>query len=238
MDSSIPAALRGTSTTCRVRGCDGRWHHQDMCDVVLADLTGDSAGLIAEVDSIDGGPVQLVVWEGEGRDLLRTSDPAAGHAFADRLRALAAAVDKGAALLAPEVKPEPVDYAARFAALDSDVLFDVEEQGDCDDAQKYIESLLIVLSEWRPRIVAMLADAPEWAVPEAAAYRRALDRTREAFVQWEFRYEGGPTLPYPFDLPEMVTPTSSKGHAETVTPVARIVSAGRRDLVVREAVAA
>jgi hypothetical protein len=85
--------------TCRVRGCDGRWHSQDMCDVVLADLSGESAGLIAEVDSIDGGPVQLVVWEGEGRDLLRTSDPAAGHAFADRLRALAAAVDKGADLL-------------------------------------------------------------------------------------------------------------------------------------------
>lgn len=84
---------------CRIRGCDGRWHAEEMCDVVLVDMPTAGVDLIVEVDSIDSGPVELVVWEGEGRDLLRTSDPAAGRAFADRLRALAAAVDRGVDLL-------------------------------------------------------------------------------------------------------------------------------------------
>jgi hypothetical protein len=199
-------AQRADGTTCRVRGCDGRWHGQDMCDVVLADLGTTGVDLIAEVDSIDGGPVQLVVWEGEGRDLLRTSDPAAVHAFADRLRALAAAVDKGAALLAAPPKgaanPEPVDYAARFAELNSDVLFALEDEGDCDAASEYVKALLVVLAEWRPRVLALLAETPaDQDVPDATAYRRALDRTREAWLQYSFRYEGGPVLPYPFDLP-------------------------------------
>jgi hypothetical protein len=221
--------VNAITTVCRVVGCDGRWHDDDMCDVVLADLQGEGVSLIAEVDSVEGGPVELVVWEGEdGRDLLRTTSPAAGHAFADRLRALAAAVDKGAALLAPAVV-EPVDYAARFAALDSDVLFDLEDGGDCDTAQRYVQSLLMVLAEWRPRVVAMLADAPEWAVPEAAVYRRALDRTREAWAQYSFRYEGGPVLPWPFDLPEPVAPVA----LADAQPVARIVSVGRRALTVR-----
>lgn len=222
---------------CQVRGCDGRWHNDDMCNVVLADLAGDGASLIAEVDSVNGGPVQLVVWEGEdGRDLLRTSDPAASRAFADRLRSLATAVDKGAALLAPPVPVEPVDFAARFAALDSDVLFDLEDTGDCDTATKFVESLLIVLAEWRPRVVAMLADAPEWAVPEAAAYRRALDRTREAWLQYSFRYRGGPVLPYPFDLPEPVAPQVGQV-TDTGKPPTRIVRPGHRDLIVREVAA-
>jgi hypothetical protein len=235
-----------SAITCRIPGCNGYWHADDMCDVVLADLAGDSATLIAEVDTIDGGPVQLVVWEGEdGRDLLRTSDPAAGRAFAERLRALAAgrafaerlralaaAVDKGAALLAPAVKPEPVDYASRFAALDSDVLFDVEEQGDCEAARNYVESLLIVLTEWRTRVTGLLAETPaEWAVPEAGEYQRALNRTREAWLQYSFRWQGGPALPWPFDAPEPVA------QPKPITPVARIVSAGRRDLVVREVAA-
>lgn len=221
-----------TAAACHLPGCTGTWHDEDICDVVLADLATPGASLIAEVNIEPGAAPQLVVWEGaDGRDLIRTHDRAAGHDFANRLRALAAAVDKGAALLPPVVKPEPVDYAARFAALDSDVLFALEDAGDCDSAQKYVESLLIVLAEWRPRVVAMLADAPEWAVPEAAQYRRALDRTREAFVQWEFRYEGGPTLSYPFDLPEQAPAVAP------VAPVARIASAGRRDLIVRGAAA-
>lgn len=222
---------------CRVRGCDGRWHNDDMCDVVLADLAGDGASLIAEVDSVDGGPLELVVWEGEdGRDLLRTSNPAAGRAFADRLRSLAAAVDKGAALLAPPVEVEPIDFAARFASLDSDVLFDLEDAADCDTASKFVESLLIVLAEWRPRVVAMLADAPEWAVPEAAAYRRALDRTREAWLQYSFRWAGGPELPWPFDLPEAVSPQVGQV-TDTGKPLTRISRPGHRDLVLREVAA-
>ena len=190
-------------TECRIRGCDGQWHGQDMCDVVLADLSTAGASLIAEVDSVDGGPVELVVWEGaDGRDLLRTSDPAAGHAFADRLRALAAAVDKGAALLAPPVPVEPVGYAARFAELNSDLLFALEDEGDCDKASEYVKDLLIVLAEWRPRVLALLAETPAGQdALEADAYRQALDRTREAWLQYSFRYEGGPVLPYPFDLP-------------------------------------
>jgi hypothetical protein len=189
-------------TECRIRGCDGRWHGQDMCDVVLADLGTTGVDLIAEVDAIDGGPVQLVVWEGEGRDLLRTSDPAAGHAFADRLRDLAAAIDKGTALLAPPVPAEPVGYAERFAELDSDLLFALEDEGDCDAATEYVKALLIVLAEWRPRVLALLAQTPAGQdVPAADAYRRALDRTREAWLQYSFRYEGAPALPYPFDLP-------------------------------------
>jgi hypothetical protein len=227
------------NATCLIPGCDGRWHCDGICDVVLSDLQGDGASLIAEVEAGPALPATLVVWEGaDGRDLIRTTDAVAGHAFADQLRLLAAAVDKGAHLLArataAPTTPDPsVDYAARFAALDSDMLFGLEDAGDCDDAQRYVQSLLVVLAEWRPRVLAMLADAPEWAVPEAAAYRRALDRTREAWVQYEFRYEGGPILPYPFDLPE----PAPKGTQTVGTPVARIVSAGRRPLTVRGAAA-
>lgn len=230
-DLAMPAALRGPQH--RLPGCTGSWHDDDMCDVVLADVPGPDVSLIAEVEAGADRPAELIVWESEGpRNLLRTSDPAKAIAFADQLRALAAAVDKGATLLAAPAagvaKADPaVDYAARFAALDSDVLFGLENGGDCDDAQRYVESLLIVLAEWRPRVVAMLADAPEWAVPEAAAYRRALDRTREAWTQYSFRWTGGPELPWPFDLPQ------PKGFAETETPVARIVRPGRRDLTVR-----
>jgi hypothetical protein len=79
----------------------------------------------------------------------------------------------------------------------------------------------------------MLADAPEWAVPEAAVYRRALDRTREVWAQYSFRYEGGPVLPWPFDLPEPVAGSPK----DLAKPVARIVSAGRRALTVREVAA-
>ncbi|MBY8879728.1 hypothetical protein [Actinacidiphila acidipaludis] len=220
------------NATCRIRGCDGRWHSQDMCDVVLADLGTTGVDLIAEVDAIDGGPVQLVVWEGEGRDLLRTSDPAAGHAFADRLRALAAAIDKGTALLPQPAPVEPVDYAARFAALDSDLLFELEDGGDCEDARRYVESLLMVLAEWRTRVMGLLAETPaEWAVPEAGAYQRALNRTREAWLQYGFRWQGGPALPWPFDLPEQAPAVAP------AAPVTRIEAPGRRSLVLREVAA-
>ena len=110
------------------------------------------------------------------------------------------------------------------------MLFDLED-GDCDNVTRYVESLLIVLAEWRPRVVAMLADAPEWAVPEAAQYRAALNRTREALTQWEFRWQGGPDLPETFDLPEQTSTSNFAGSSKV--SVARIVSAGRRDLVVR-----
>lgn len=220
-----------------IPGCDGYGHDDGVCEIALDCLnltSGEPNALNVTVNASDGKPAELAVWQDWNGDLLRTSDPATAAAFADRLRAFAAAIDKGAALLASPVvgpaKPDPaVDYAARFAALDSDVLFGLEQAGDCDDAQRYVESLLIVLAEWRPRVVAMLADAPEWAVPEAAAYRRALDRTREAWTQYSFRWTGGPVLPWPFGLPE----PAPKGAAIRRTPVARISRPGRRDLTVR-----
>ena len=128
-----------------------------------------------------------------------------------------------------------VDHAARFAALDVDLLFGLENQaGDPDAPHAHIESLLIVLAEWRPRIVALLAAGPAWSIPEVAAYERALSRTREAYMQWSFRWEGGPDLPDTFDLPE--PPASNFAETRKVS-VARITSAGRRDLTVREVAA-
>jgi hypothetical protein len=228
-----------SAAECRLPSCSGSWHDDDICDLVLADLATDGAALIAEVSVGDTESAELVVWEGDGgSNLLRTHDAADGHAFAEQLRRLAAAVDKGAALLAADslsaAKPEPVDHAARFAALDADLLFDLENQaGDCDAPTAHIESLLIVLAEWRPRILALLADGPAWSIPEVAAYERALSRTREAWLLWNFRWVGGPDLPESFDVPEpveRVNPTRSN--------VARITSAGRRTLTVRQGVAA
>lgn len=233
------------SATCRIPGCTGHNHLDDLCNSVTR-VDGPGIPLIAEVEAWEGSTPELIVWETDDiRNLFRTRDQAVARAFADKLRTLAAAVDKGAALLAtpPDsvATPDPsVDYAARFAALDYGVLFDLED-GDCDNVTRYVESLLIVLAEWRPRVVALLADAPEWAVPEAAQYRAALNRTREALTQWEFRWQGGPDLPETFDLPEPVvsvtSSTTPKGHVQTVTPLARIESAGRRDLILREVAA-
>lgn len=227
------AAAAEPENPCRLRDCTGSWHGEDICDAILAELPTQGATLIAEVSVEPEKTPELVVWEGnDGRDLIRTHDGTAAAQFADRLRALAAAVDKGANLLTPAATSEPVDHAARFAALDAEVLFALEgERGDMGAPQSYIESLLIVLAEWRPRVVAMLADAPEWAVPEAAQYRRALDRTREAWTQYSFRWEGGPDLPYPFDLPQ------SHPQPSPAARVARITSAGRRSLTVREVAA-
>lgn len=106
LTETVTTADEPAEVECRIPGCDGTWHYDDMCDVVLADMSTAGVDLIAEVDSVDGGPVELVVWEGEGRDLLRTSDPAAGRAFADRLRALAHAIDKGAVLLMASARAE------------------------------------------------------------------------------------------------------------------------------------
>lgn len=224
-----------SAAECRLPSCSGSWHDDDICDLVLADLATDGAALIAEVSVGDTESAELVVWEGDGgSNLLRTHDAADGHAFAEQLRRLAAAVDKGAALLGPAVSVSAVDHAARFAALDADLLFDLENQaGDTDAPHAHIESLLIVLAEWRPRILALLADGPAWSIPEVAAYERALNRTREAWLLWNFRWVGGPDLPDTFDLPEPVA-VPIGGTAN----VARITSAGRRSLTVRQGVAA
>ncbi len=85
----------------RIPGCDGRWHFDGVCETTLADLATPGASLVVTVSAEVDQTMQLVVWEGDdGRDLIRTSSPAEARAFADQLRALAAAVDKGAAYLA------------------------------------------------------------------------------------------------------------------------------------------
>ena len=93
-----------------------------------------------------------------------------------------------------------IDYAARFDGFDSDVLFALEyPQGqdgpsDCDAPQEYVEQLLVVLADWRQQLLA-------GARTDADDYRAALDAVREAWLQYSFRWVGGPELPYPFDLP-------------------------------------
>ena len=225
---------------CLIPGCDGYAHVDGICETELDSMPVVVGDLTVTVNVGDERPVELAVWNDSG-ELLRTHSPVEATAFADRIRAFAAAVDKGAALLATEsdsiAKPDPsVDYAARFAALDEYRLFAMEDgAGDGTAARDFVDSLLIVLADWRPRVVAMLADAPAWSVPEVAAYERAVNRTQEAWLLYSFRWQGGPDLPETFDLPEQ-TPTSNFAGSSKVS-VARIVSAGRRDLVLREVAA-
>lgn len=95
-----------------------------------------------------------------------------------------------------------IDFPARFAGLDSDTLFALEygPQGpdgghsDPDAPQEYVEQLLVVLADWRQRLL-------DGSRMDADAYRAALDAVREAWLQYSFRWVGGPDLPYPFDLP-------------------------------------
>ncbi|GGK14527.1 hypothetical protein GCM10011583_53120 [Streptomyces camponoticapitis] len=88
-----------------------------------------------------------------------------------------------------------VDFPDLFGGISSDVLFRLEEQrGEMDDASDYIEQLLVTLAEWR---VCLL----DGSRTDAGEYRRCLDKVREAWLQYSFRWVGGPSLPYPFDLP-------------------------------------
>lgn len=88
-----------------------------------------------------------------------------------------------------------IDYAARFEGLDSDALFEVEERtGDCDAVSEHVEQLVVVLADWRTRLV-------DGSRNDGDDYRRCLNTVREAWLQCSFRWSGGPVLPYPFDLP-------------------------------------
>lgn len=95
------------------------------------------------------------------------------------------------------------DFPARFEGLSSDSLF-VLEYGpdgtgtDTDAPRDHIEQLLVVLAEWRHQLL-------EGRRADADAYRAALDAVREAWLQYSFRWVGGPDLPCPFDLPAAVT---------------------------------
>ncbi|MDG9706272.1 hypothetical protein [Streptomyces sp. DH37] len=100
-------------------------------------------------------------------------------------------------------------YAAHFEGVTAEKLFALEDaEGDCDAPQNYVECLLVILASWRAdleRWRARLDELPSAAVAryrdEAARYTEALNATREAWLQWSFRWEGGPALPERFDLP-------------------------------------
>ena len=94
-----------------------------------------------------------------------------------------------------------IDFPARFEGLSSDRLFELEYGPDGtgsnpDAAQEYVEQLLVVLADWRARLL-------DGSHTDTDAYRAALDSVREAWLQYSFRWVGGPDLPYPFDLPRV-----------------------------------
>ncbi|WP_097934716.1 MULTISPECIES: hypothetical protein [unclassified Streptomyces] len=97
-----------------------------------------------------------------------------------------------------------IDYPARFEGLTSDTLFALEYPNgmdagsDCDAPQEHVEQLLVVLADWRQRIL-------DGSRSDVDNFRAALDAVREAWLQYSFRWEGGPSLPYPFDLPMRVS---------------------------------
>ncbi|WNI15234.1 hypothetical protein [Actinacidiphila sp. ITFR-21] len=91
---------------CRIPGCSGSWHDDEICDVVLADLAGPGTALITEVSVGTTEPAELIVWEAEdGDNLFRTRDGAEALKFAAKLRQLAAAVERGAPLLGTQEEP-------------------------------------------------------------------------------------------------------------------------------------
>ncbi|WP_020117542.1 hypothetical protein [Streptomyces canus] len=93
-----------------------------------------------------------------------------------------------------------IDFPARFDGVDADRLFALEYpdgmdgRSDCDAPQEYVEQLLVALADWRARLLDGTRD-------DADAYRAALDAVREAWLQYSFRWVGGPDLPCTFDLP-------------------------------------
>jgi len=97
-----------------------------------------------------------------------------------------------------------IDFPARFEGLDSDTLFaleypsgDYDRPEDSDAPREFVEQLLVVLADWRQRLL-------DSSRTDADEYRRCLDAVREAWLQYSFRWVGGPALPYPFDLPQGV----------------------------------
>ncbi|MFT9670900.1 hypothetical protein ACMZ5F_11515 [Streptomyces rhizosphaericola] len=94
-----------------------------------------------------------------------------------------------------------INYPDRFEGFTSDTLFALEypdgEGGSAngDAPQEYVEQLLVVLADWRQRLL-------DGSRTDTDSYQAALDAVREAWLQYSFRWEGGPSLPYPFDLPQ------------------------------------
>lgn len=99
-------------------------------------------------------------------------------------------------------------YKALFADVSWQKLVELQEEtGEMDDAQEYIEGLLIVLASWRQDVVAITRDNPgsPWAKRNERDYNRAAQRVFEAWTQCYFRgLEGQPTIagmPDSFQVP-------------------------------------
>jgi hypothetical protein len=101
---------------------------------------------------------------------------------------------------------------SRYKALFDDVswqkLVELQvETGEMDDAQEYIEGLLIVLAAWRQDVIDAARRNPGsiWAKKNERDYNRAAQRVFEAWTQCYFRSEEGqPTiagLPDSFQVP-------------------------------------
>lgn len=100
-------------------------------------------------------------------------------------------------------------YEVHFVGLTGDKLFEIEEATDEDGPSEYVEALLRHLAKWQRELAAWQATADmskKWnqrrLERETAAYNQALNRVREAWLQWSFRHTGTASwLPESFDLP-------------------------------------
>jgi len=98
---------------------------------------------------LEGGPVELSCGRATGPDLLRTSDRPPDGRSPTGCGCWPLQWRRAPALLAPVVKPEPVDYApARRPRRRGAVRLEGDNE-DCTAASDYVKSLLIVLADWR-----------------------------------------------------------------------------------------
>lgn len=99
-------------------------------------------------------------------------------------------------------------YKALFADVSWQKLVELQvETGEMDDAQEYIEGLLVVLAAWRDDVIDSARRNPGsmWAKRNERDYNRALHRVLEAWTQCYFRGEEGqphiPNMPDSFEVP-------------------------------------
>lgn len=110
-------------------------------------------------------------------------------------------------------------YARYFEGLTWRTLLDLEvgpdgNDEDMDAPRDYVEGLLLILTQWKTAIESYrdrcmaTPDEPLHALflrglhEDVAEYRRALDRVREAQLQYDYRDSGGGSrfLPDSFDI--------------------------------------
>lgn len=85
-----------------------------------------------------------------------------------------------------------------FRDVTADRLFALEEEaGEMDAASDYVEALLVVLAQWRKEL-----ETYTWrSESEGRAYRRSVDRVREAWLVYSFRNQAtAPFMPHTFDV--------------------------------------